>query len=247
VRHMSWELENSDGNFVSRSRSTATHARGFEAMSKLETAFAAPVGRLVLKVVIVCASVWLLSGRALAQDDAPDFLPSTAPSTLWLLEGPKSNPRPHLVIGMLDREDRPFGSSLHLDARETPQASRKYGAISENSSSDTASSPIVVTSLSDSPGGTDDRANLRSDSASGRASVQAESGRDSKIYGFLDEASAEGMFLAADRMKEVLAKQWSESDETFASEDEYDSSPLVQFKLGDWQFPVALSTAAVSK
>ena len=69
----------------------------------------------------------------------------------------------------------------------------------------------------------------------------------SKIYGFLDETSAEGSFLAADRMKEVLAKQWLESDETFASEDDYDSSPLAQFKLGNWEFPVALSTAAVSK
>jgi hypothetical protein len=245
VRYLSSKLDNREGTFVSRSGSRATFAGQFRVMSRVGKAHVITGGRLVLAVVIMSAGFW--SGRALAQNAEPEVLPSTASSNSWLLEGPKSNPSPHLVIGMLDREVRSFGGSPHVDARETMLAPDKNGTVSGNSSSDTTSIPTVVSSLSDSPDAPGDRANFRLESASGRPSVQEAPGQGSGIYGFLDETSAEGSFLAADQMKEVLAKQWLESDETFASEDDNASSPLAQFKLGKWQFPVALSTAAVSK
>jgi hypothetical protein len=245
VSYLPSKLDNTEGTFVSRSGSRATSAAEFRAMLKVGKARVITVGRLVLTVVIMSAGFW--SGSAIAQNAEPDVLPSTASSNSWLLEGPKSNPSPHLVIGMLDREVRSFGRSPHVDARETLRAPDKNDAVSEYSSTDTTSIPTVVSSLSDSPDAPGDRANFRLESASGRPSVQEAPGQGSRIYGFLDETSAEGSFLAADRMKEVLAKQWLESDETFASEDDYDSSPLAQFKLGNWEFPVALSTAAVSK
>jgi hypothetical protein len=190
-------------------------------------------------IVVVCTSFGWMSGVALAQNAAPDVLPRTAPSTLWLLEGRKYHPEPHLVLGMIDR------ASFSVTGRETTLPSE--GAIPASSFAEITSSPPELSRIHLLPLGPEDLANNRSKPASASPSVQRASNRNAGIGGFPDHASAEGSFLTEDRMKQVLSKQWLESDESFTSEDEYDSSPLVQFKLGDWQFPVALSTAAISR
>lgn len=201
----------------------------------------APYRRGIFGIAIIFMGLGWMYGGALAQKATPDVLPSTAPSTLWLLEGPKSNPAPHLVVGMLDRNDRSRGSSFSLTGRGTMLPA----AVNAAKQTDRGVAPVVLSSLSDLSHGPQDSANLRSERA--RAAIPKASDRYPEIYGFLDDASAAGSFLAADRMREVLSKQWLESDEYFASEGEYDSSPLVQLKLGDWQFPVALSTAGHSE
>jgi hypothetical protein len=215
--------------------------------------------RGIFGIAIIFMSLGWTSGGALAQNAGPDVLPSTAPSTLWLLEGPQSNPAPHLVVGMVDREDRSRGSSFSLTGRgtmlpATENAARQINrAISANPAKSTnpakndTSKLVVLSSLSDLSNGPQDSADLRSEPTSARSAVQRSSNRNPKMEGLLDDTSAAGSFLATDRMREVLSKQWLESDEYFASAGQYDSSPLAQFKLGDWQFPVALSTAANSE
>ena len=209
--------------------------------------------RGIFGIAIIFIGLGWMSRGALAQSATPDVLPSTVPSTLWMLEGPKSNPAPHLVVGMVDREDPSRRSSFSLTGQGTMLPSAESAArqidraVSANPAENDTSKLMVLSSLADLPDAPQDSGNLRSEPTSAHFAVQKASKRNPKMEGMLQDASAAGSFLTADRMRQVLSKQWLESDQYFATEDEYDSSPLLQFKLGDWQFPVALSTAAVSE
>jgi hypothetical protein len=177
-----------------------------------------------------------------------------APASLWSLEEPGQRTEPHLVIGLAEREGSSLDDSFPFAGRraigpaaENTTLRQTDDSIFSNSSKEIASSPVVLSNLSDSTLGIEGFANLGSKATSSRKTVQRTSDPNgAEAGGLLGDASDAGPFLAGDRMRDVLSTQRSE-DESFASRATNDRTPLAQFQLGGWQLPVALANRAASQ
>jgi hypothetical protein len=65
-----------------------------------------------------------------------------------------------------------------------------------------------------------------------------------KAYSLLGNGSAAGSLRYKQPKDEILLRQWSSDEESAMSEVESAPRPIFQFKLGSWQIPVLLSSAA---
>jgi hypothetical protein len=255
VNHLTRQIDDGRGVNVSQPRSKVTHLEGSERLSKREQLRTLSHRRWTLGIVLTCTSIWWSSGGARAQSAAPDTMAIAAPSSLWSLEEPGQRTEPHLVIGIVEREgsllydSSPLAGRRAIDpAAENTTPRQTDESIFANSSKEIASSPVVLSNLSDSTLSIEGITNLRSKPTSSRKTVQRTSDPNgAQAGGLLGDASDAGPFLAGDRMRDVLSTQRSEEDESFASEATNDRAPLAQFQLGGWQLPVALTNRATSQ
>jgi hypothetical protein len=229
---------------------------GVRNVSKVEKPGTFSNRQWLLAIIIICTSIWVTFGKALAQNASPDTLAITAHSTLSPLNEPNPGTKePYLVIGMVDRENRPSYGSFDLDGQQAidPAASNSITrqtepAISSNTSKMIASGSLVLSSLSDPVPGFQNLTNLGVGPASSRQSIQRSPDPErTKGDSFLEHRSDEWSFLAENRMQDVLSNQCLGNNESYALEAEQKPLPLAQFKFGNSQLPVTLLTGAVSQ
>lgn len=210
--------------------------------------------RCMQTIIILCTSVWWASADTLAQEPASAPLRMTAHSTLWSLEGPRSNTAEHLVIGMAARGDIPSYGSLRLDRDEggNPSArntiSRPFGPVaSVNRAEKDESGPLVLSSPYEPTAGVPGFTEFHAEGTIQCQTIQSSSDQaGAKVYGLPDGRLAPGSFLYGYRMKYFLSKQRSANSESFTHEIEHYPLPLLQLHFGGWQLPVVLSSATGS-
>jgi hypothetical protein len=209
--------------------------------------------RCLLAIIILCTSVWWASADTLAQESAPTQLKMTVHPTLWSLEGPRSNTAPHLVIGMIDMADR--GDSRFRLARDeaanpSPRdtISRTVGPVADvNRAEKRESGPLVLSSLFAPTAGVRGLTDFHAEGRIRRQTIQSSPNKaGATVYGLPDDGPALGSFLYGYRMKYFLSTPGLANSESFTHEVEHYPLPLLQLKIGDWQLPVRLSSAAVS-
>ena len=201
------------------------------------------VRRGSVAIIVLCTSVWWASAGALAQDALAPGLGITENLNSSSLEKPGSEDTPYLVIGMADRSDNALVGSLPMARDEATNSSatdtiarQVDPAPSMNRAANIDSNPIVLLRLS----------NLQMEPINPNQTIQRSRRLASpEVYSVLDDAPGSGSFLYGYRASYLLQTEWFVDDGAHTHEIELAPSPLLQFKLGRWTFPVMLSSAAV--
>jgi hypothetical protein len=204
----------------------------------------------ILTIIILCTSVWRAPAETLAQEAVPAALNMTAHSTLWSLEGRRSNKTPYLVIGMADREDSPFYGLVGIAGDEATNSSaentitRQSGpAASVIRTGKAESCRLVLFSILDSTAGVPGLTNLRANPLSARQTTERSPHLVGvKVYRLLDDRSALGY-----QANYLASKQRWVNTESYTHEVVQAPRPLFELEFGGWRLPVMLSGAAVSR
>jgi hypothetical protein len=216
--------------------------------SKGEIRHTPSFGRRIVAITIFCTIVGWASANALAQDALPTELGNTKRSTSSTSSSLKelgSEETPYLVIGLPDRWDTsrfgsfPMAGDDATDSSAGDTLTQHVGlASSVNRADNTYSSALVLSSLT----------NFQAKAARRRQIVQkSPQPARPEIYSLLDDGSAAEWFLYGHSANYLPPKEWLADSESPTHEIGQAPSPLLQFELGAWNFPVMLSNAEVAR
>jgi hypothetical protein len=171
----------------------------------------------ILAIIILCTSVWWAPAETLAQEAAPAASDMTAHSTLWLLEGLRSNHAPYLVIGMADRRDTPSYGSLRNAGDEATNPSvrntisRPVGpVVSVNRAGKGDSGPLVLSSLFEPTAGVRGPRDFHAEGTIRRQTIRDPPNQaGAKNYSLLDDGPAFESLLCGYQANYLLSKQRS--------------------------------------
>jgi len=198
-----------------------------------------------LAVAILGVSVWCGSGAARAQDLAAAGPGISEHVTQSLLEQPRSEKTPYLVIGMAERSNLAPYDSLPMAGSEptrepgTDAMMPQVGSGSSTNRNDKGESePMVLSSLSD----------IRAEPAIPHGTIQSlPHPGNTDVFSLLVGRSVSEAFLYSSPTNYLAPEQALAEREFPTVEAEQAPSPLLQLGFGAWTFPVMLSGAGVSR